>query len=568
MKFALHKYRNQLVGGAAVIAVAAIISTYFAVSGDTGTPVARSSSGGRGSVQFVTGSRASAAHGVEATASQGAKSKASPTPSKDSSSSASLKAVASLSAVPLAGSGSSAASRSPYAWPFSWDSIWNIPIAATATYASADVTSTASYEDSGAADYDSVNPAFPVVTLQDARLASGNIGAVSVHGDPAMAADGSLNTCSAFLGTDNTSVYQGQTTELTAGGNPSFGGALDDASMPVDIEGAGITGCHGGSGLSGLGGTLTLADLTQSGPITHALKVALDGYTNYSAANGGFRWPAVNADVGYDDSASGNYYGGSNSNVQEGSLLALPRSISPSSFSNPTVARLARAMQDYGVYIVDTTATSNYNYSTLIVNYDASTQLVSDLCTKATPCGSPSSNKDIFSSQLDALFQDLQVVTNNTASTPGGGVIGASRCAPYAPQFTGGSDAPPSVTVVNCLRAVAASPAMIRLPDLSDGFTEFRSHHASRRSMTFGLFAMNGDRSDSPELGAHRLEGDHLPFPEPAHVCGVRIGGHEGRRRGLGVELVRVHDEALLGGLGEVVARRQRQLLPERVVSA
>jgi hypothetical protein len=310
--------------------------------------------------------------------------------------------------------------------------------------------STASYEDSGAADYDSINPAFPVVTLQDARLASGDIGAVSVHGDPAMAADGSLNTCSAFLGTDNTSVYQGQTTELTAGGNPSFGGALDDASLPVNIEGAGITGCHGGSGLSGLGGTLTLADLTQSGPITHALKVALDGYTDYSGANGGFRWPAVNADVGYNDSSSGNYYGGSNPNVQEGSLLALPRSISPSSFSNPTVARLAQAMQDYGVYTVDTTATGTYSYSTLIVNYNASSQFVSDLCSEGASCDSVSSNKDIFSSQLDALLRDLEVVTNNSASTPGGGAIGASRCAPYAPQFTDGTDTPPPVTVVSC----------------------------------------------------------------------------------------------------------------------
>jgi hypothetical protein len=265
-----------------------------------------------------------------------------------------------------------------------------------------------------------------------------------------MAADGSLNTCSAFLGADDTTVYQGQTTELTEGGNPSFGGVLDDASMPVDIEGAGITGCHGGSGLSGLGGTLTLADLTQSGPITHALKVALDGYANYSAANGGFRWPAVNADVGYDDHSSQNYYGGSNPNVQEGSLLALPRSINPSSFSNPTVVRLARAMQDYGVYIVDTTATGSYNYSTLIANYNASAQLMSDLCTSATSCGSPSSNKDIFSSQFDTLLHDLEVVTNNTAATPGGGTVGASRCAPYAPQFTDGSDAPPRAAVVSC----------------------------------------------------------------------------------------------------------------------
>jgi len=263
-----------------------------------------------------------------------------------------------------------------------------------------------------------------------------------------MSANGEWNTCSAFLGADNTSVYQGQTTELTAGGNPTFGGVADVTWAPVDIEGTGTAGCHGGSGLSGLGGTLTLADLTQSAPIAHALKIALDGLTNYSSANGGFRWPATNADTGYNVSGSDAYYGGSNPNVQEGSLLALPKSISPSSFSNPTVAKLAQAMQDYGAYIVDNAGSDSNNFSTLITNYNAWSQLDSDLCSGDAAC--PSASSTTFASQLDNLIQDLAVVTNNTASTPGGGAIGGSRCAPYAPQFNDGSDAPPAVTVVNC----------------------------------------------------------------------------------------------------------------------
>ena len=344
----------------------------------------------------------------------------------------------------IPGGASSAASRSPYSWPFSWDSIWNMPISSAASYTWAGIKSSATYENVGAVDYDSVSPSFPVVTLENARLGSGGTGPVSVSGDPAMSEGGEWNTCSAFLGTDGVTVYQGQTTELSAGGNPYFGGVADFTWAPVSIEGTGITGCHGGSGLSGLGGTLTLADLTQSGPITHALKVALDGYINYSTANGGFRWPAVNADGGYNDSSSGNYYGGSNPNVEEGSLLALPRSISPSSFSNPTVARLAQAMQDYGVYIVDTTATGTQDLSALITNYNSSSTLVSDIC------GSSCSPSNYFSSQLDTLFQDLDVITNNTPSTPGGGAVGTSRCAPYAPEFSDGSDAPPSVSVVNC----------------------------------------------------------------------------------------------------------------------
>jgi hypothetical protein len=336
------------------------------------------------------------------------------------------------------------AQRSPYTWPFSWDSIWNIPIASTATYVAAGITSKGTSETDETADYDSTNPSFPVVSLTNARLADGSVGAASVYGDPNMTAGGEWNTCSAFLGTDNSTVYQGQTTELTAGGNPYYGGtSVSNYWAPVAIESQGITGCHGGSGLSGLGGTITLQDLNQSGPITHALKLALDGYLNYSDANGGYRWPATNADGGYNDPSNVNYYGGSNPNVVEGSLLALPPSISPSSFSNPTVQKIATALQDYGAYTVDTTANGQYDNSTIITNYNAYTQLMDDVC--GTSC-----NPDAFQSQLDGLLQDLQVVNNNTASTPGGGSIGASRCAAYAPEFTDGNDAPPNVTVASC----------------------------------------------------------------------------------------------------------------------
>jgi len=190
----------------------------------------------------------------------------------------------------------------------------------------------------------------------------------------------------------------------------------------------------GGSGLSGLGGTLTLSDLTQSGPIAHVLKIALDGYLNYSSANGGYRWPASNADTGFNQAGSAAFYGGSNGEIQEGSLLALPPSINVSSFSNPTVQKLAQALQDYGAYIVDDAGGGNTPWSTFITNYNSSSTLLADAS----------------SSDLNTLIQDLEVVSNNTASTPGGGAIGVSRCAPYAPVFDDGTDAPPALTVTSC----------------------------------------------------------------------------------------------------------------------
>jgi hypothetical protein len=354
---------------------------------------------------------------------------------------------------PLSGSGdtvSATPARDADSWPFTYASVWNIPIASTATYAAAGITSNGTSETSATSDYDSTNPSFPVVTLENAQTTADGVtppkyGPVSVYGDPAMAAGGEWNTCSAWLGTDGKTVYQGQTTEVTAGGNPYFGGTAANTWGTVQIEGADVTGCHGGSGLSGLGGTLTLADLNQPGPITHALKVALDGIFNYYGATGGFRWPAVNADGGYNVPGNGNYYGGTNANVEEGSLLALPPSISPSSFSNPTVQKIATAMQDYGAYIVDTTATGTYDNSSVITNYNAAWPLMQAVC--GSSC---TQSTQVFPGQLNTLLTDLEVVTNNTSSTPGGGAIGASRCAPYAPQFIDGTDAPSSVPVVSC----------------------------------------------------------------------------------------------------------------------
>lgn len=451
MQFSPYKYGKRIVSSKVAIgafAVIAGITTFSLVSFPARTTGIRAGAAQLG----VAVSDTSTGLGVTLATVPSGSAIASPKqkPSASFSAKATSKASSSRVSASATGPAEGAASRSPYMWPFSWDSIWNIPIAVTATYAPADVTTNGTYEGPSESDYDSVNPSFPVVNLENAQLANNSIRSARIYGDPSMSADGTLNGCSAFLGTDGTTVYQGQTTELNAGGNARFGGVLDATSAPVNIKGTGTTGCHGGSGLSGLGGTLTLGDLTQSGPITHALKVALDGIINYSSANGGFRWPAIEADTGYNERASVNYYGGSNADVQEGSLLALPTSISPSSFRNPTVAKIAQAMQDYGAYIVDTTATGSYNFSSIITNYNAASQLTSDVCTRATPCGSPSSNTDIFTSELDTLFKDLEVVTNNTASTPGGGAIGASRCAPYAPAFTDGSGVPPAVTVTSC----------------------------------------------------------------------------------------------------------------------
>jgi len=78
------------------------------------------------------------------------------------------------------------------------------------------------------------------------------------------------------------------------------------------------------------------------------------------------------------------------------------------------VQKIATAMQDYGAYIVDTTATGPYDNSFVVTNYNAAATLVTDVCTS-------SCTSNAFPSQLNTLLTELEVVTNNTSSTPGGG---------------------------------------------------------------------------------------------------------------------------------------------------
>jgi hypothetical protein len=367
------------------------------------------------------------------------------TPSETAAASRGQKASASLAVTP--GIGAVVTPRNQYTWPFSWNSIWNMPVSTSATYATTGITVTSDYSTATTAvEYCCTDPAQPVKSLTNAMLANGSTGAANVYVPSAMAAAGQYNMCAAFLSSaDGSTVYQGQTLDLTAGSNPSFGGAADYTVPVVSITGTGASGPHGGSGLSALGGTLTVADLTSSGPITHAMKVMFNGLLYYSSAGTGYTWPATSADYGYNISGNANYYGGSNAYIVMGSLLALPPAVSPDKYADPLVQRIATAMQCYGAYIVDNTASGAGNSDAVLeINYDA----VSYFTGTST-----------FSSDFHQLLMDLEVITNNTASTPGGGAVGTARLAPYAPPFENGTGAPPvaAITVTPSLAAAAST---------------------------------------------------------------------------------------------------------------
>jgi hypothetical protein len=256
-----------------------------------------------------------------------------------------------------------------------------------------------------------VDPEAPVRRLDGS-------GGGGVHVDPDLSADGSWNNCSTLLvdSPDRRTIVQGQPMELEPGGDPSW----EYGWEPQSLTGAGIEGCHGGSGLSGIGGTIRAGELSADEPIRHALKVSLPCPTSCSPENGGFRWPAVKADTGYEGK-----YGGENPQVNMGALLALPPDLDLSGITAPDVRKVAEALQTYGAYVVDETGGAP----------SASFQVQSTAVREF---------RGIDSSQMRTVFNALEVIENNGPQSPGGGALDAPRRAACAPAFTDGTGGAPA----------------------------------------------------------------------------------------------------------------------------
>jgi len=218
---------------------------------------------------------------------------------------------------PGSGLSSAAAGRDPLKWPFSRDSIWNLPIGSNARYVWAGIrhaTSMAYFND---ADILVLTPSAPSTTvyanyddwgsgnrcsaqggaLFDAPMPSNFV----ILGSHQGSEDGDTpNAAAALLSSDGHSLIQTQPFARCAGQSPTSHYMF----WPEDLYGTGETGSHGGSGLSALGGTVRLGELVPGGTIRHSLKLNLDS-ANYYSGYGGYRWPAVKSDAG------GAGYGGS-----------------------------------------------------------------------------------------------------------------------------------------------------------------------------------------------------------------------------------------------------------------
>ncbi|MEM7125141.1 MAG: endo-1,4-beta-xylanase [Chloroflexota bacterium] len=352
-------------------------------------------------------------------------------------------------------------SRSPVDWPFRWDSIWNLPVGDGAIYIPAGIRPATQFgvfadEDililapdaplvdviAHNADWDPERPRCESIVSPTQVLMSNVPVPFSFSTDPG--ADGTPNQSAAILMPDGITIRQTQPLHRCGAGGP----VVSQYNFPDDNikTGDGIPGAHGGSSLSSMGGSIRLGELVSGGTLRHALKLVIDSrqYTAYNADDGtpGYRWPATSADFGAE-----NDYGGEVPQLEMGALLALKPDFNVDELRTEPAKILARALIDYGGYLVDSAGWDAYYFAT---EWGSNGRVLDEfeevwgfpfLTSQRSTCSDLSDASCLWSKDMTDLFINLHVIDNNTLESIGGPGI---RRQPCAPPFADGTGAAPA----------------------------------------------------------------------------------------------------------------------------
>jgi hypothetical protein len=318
------------------------------------------------------------------------------------------------SVTPLADSG-----RYATLWPFSRDSIWNLPIGAGARYVPAGITRARDWGMTVDQDVIILTPDAPRTKVfynddtwsgaSRCSIEGGSLFEAPIPPDfvvPPARPGWTPNFATAILAGDNRTLIQGQP---MARCSPGSDATIWWSQTKEDLYGTGFSGGHGGSMLSSIGGTIRSGELVPGGAIRHAMKVNLDGWDNlyWNNSTWGFRWPASAA-----DSCAPGCYHGKNPALRMGSLLALPPTVDIASMGLETEPAkiIARAFQDYGGYVVDNTGWSVYALST---EYSPQHGWLEDEFARAWGFPiDPADRDNPWARDMDRIFLGLDVVDN------------------------------------------------------------------------------------------------------------------------------------------------------------
>ncbi|GCE31307.1 hypothetical protein KDA_67910 [Dictyobacter alpinus] len=323
--------------------------------------------------------------------------------------------------------------RDPLVWPFASNSIWNTPLGSNAVYKptyiekASNITFDPVYFANlhGAVDYKTYplhspdGPSYTVdgVTYGGRCKGTTNYGSIAlpnnlIVGDATLSPNYSTpNNAAGIVQPDGRTLVQVQPLARC----DANGGANGYRGTESDIYSDGILGTHFGSGMNAIGGLIRQSELVNATPIMHALQLELWGrkYFAYNQQDPkpGFRWPAANPD-GYAKDPTYGYCtldpckSNPDNSLRQGALLAISTNATPQSLgltSAPAI-KLFYALQHYGGYVVDDTGWDDNQ-----IGIDNSALADTNL------------NDPTFTSDINTLFANLQVIDNNSANSIGGG---------------------------------------------------------------------------------------------------------------------------------------------------
>ena len=329
-------------------------------------------------------------------------------------------------------------------WPFSETSIWNMPVGSDANYIPAELEIPSRFTTDE--DIIILKPSAPITPIYYTDISWGDearvYGARCERQGELLATvpiptnylffppEGETpNAGMAALMSDGRSLFQGQPFSRCYAGD--YGTMTYAQSELQDIYGDGYYGAHGGSGLSAIGGTIRLGELLPNSVIRHALKINVWAARNLSYnddATPGYRWPALRSD-GYAQEV----YGGTNVAMEMGALLALRPDFNESSLQTMPGQIIARALKDYGAYIVEDTY---WDASALIVETgpdgDVREEFLATYGYDIRVSDNSSGEGANWYQDLSTIFENLNVINNNSEFNIGGG---GTPQQPMAPPF-------------------------------------------------------------------------------------------------------------------------------------
>jgi hypothetical protein len=326
--------------------------------------------------------------------------------------------------------------RDPLKQPFASNSIWNMPIGTGAQYVAANLSGNPGKNIYAAmpgidGEHLVLKPTAPMTTINVSNAgwtgknrcgATGGLLVSVPMPSSYVVPNDNKNSAGVFLMSDKRTIVQTQPlARCTAG---AAGTAMAKFTN-VDLYGTGITGAHGGSGLSSIGGSIRMGELrpgSTTGP-RHALKVNVYAkealYKCTSRANC-FRWPATHSDnyaVGWYGAAANNQ----NTAMKMGALLAIPtaKTIASLNLETAPAKQLAWTLQNYGAYIVDDAYAPGFDMS--VENGPDGNKQTEFKADYGFDMAQRVSQNTAWVRDIQKLVKALYVVNNNTAASIGGG---------------------------------------------------------------------------------------------------------------------------------------------------